>query len=136
MPREIGKSWERFGRRFVLRLSLKRPEEAVVMDEYDRRSALLGKDDKEFLKTCLVVGYKVLVSQALNPQQLALSDNESNNTQKEQVATLANGSRVEHARQSEAAGAAAAPSPAEADDAQASKAVPARAFLSGLMRHG
>ncbi|CAG9170061.1 hypothetical protein [Cupriavidus pinatubonensis] len=136
MPREIGKSWERFGRRFVLRLSLKRPEEAVVMDEYDRRSALLGKDDKEFLKSCLVAGYKVLVSQAFDTHALALSNNESNNTQKEQGSVLANESLVEQVSQSRATGAAIEPSLAEVADAQASKAVPARAFLGGLMKHG
>lgn len=136
MPREIGKSWERFGRRFVLRLSLKRPEEAAVMGEYDRRSELLGKDDKEFLKSCLIVGYKILSAQASGTQHLALSNNESNNTQKEHDGVLANESRVEQVSQPRAAGAVTEPSRAEAGDAQVSKAVPARAFLGGLMKHG
>ncbi|MCM3609249.1 hypothetical protein M4D49_27565 [Cupriavidus pauculus] len=136
MPREIGKSWERFGRRFVLRLSLKRPEEAAVMGEYDRRSELLGKDDKEFLKSCLIAGYKVLTSQAFDTQHLALSNNESNNTQKEHGGVLANESRVEQVSQPSVAGAASEARRAEAADAQVSKAVPARAFLGGLMKHG
>lgn len=52
MARTTSKSWERYGRRFLLRLSFKRPAELAVMDEFDRRSAELGKPDKEYLKLC------------------------------------------------------------------------------------
>lgn len=83
METKRGSSWSRYGRRFHLRLSYKRPMEEAVMSEYDRRSLLLGKDDKEFLKMCLVVGYQVIAAQSNNALQLALSANESNNTQKE-----------------------------------------------------
>ncbi|KAG0189380.1 hypothetical protein DFQ28_003506 [Apophysomyces sp. BC1034] len=76
-------NWGRYGRRFLLRLSLKRPEEVAVMDEYDRRSYLLGKDDKEFLKACLIAGYKVLSGKEIFYDDIELSDNESNNTKKE-----------------------------------------------------
>ncbi|MFM0265537.1 hypothetical protein [Paraburkholderia sediminicola] len=82
-----GESWERYGRRFHLRLSYKRPMEKAVMDEFDRRSTLLEKDDKEFLRMCLVVGYQVIAGQANRPLELALSTNESNNTPKEQSAS-------------------------------------------------
>ncbi|CAJ4321039.1 Uncharacterised protein [Burkholderia pseudomallei] len=84
METKRGSSWSRYGRRFHLRLSYKRPMEEAVMSEYDRRSRLLGKDDKEFLKMCLVVGYQVIAAQGNNALQLALSTNESNNTRKEQ----------------------------------------------------
>lgn len=55
-----GDSWDRWGRKVSLRFSVKRPEESQVMDEYDRRSKLIGKEDKEFLKACLLAGYAVL----------------------------------------------------------------------------
>ncbi|MDR8877562.1 hypothetical protein [Burkholderia multivorans] len=84
METKRGSSWSRYGRRFHLRLSYKRPMEEAVMSEYDRRSHLLGKDDKEFLKMCLVVGYQVIAAQGNGALQLALSTNESNNTRKEQ----------------------------------------------------
>lgn len=87
MPRKVGDSWERFGRRFILRLSFKRPEEKAVMEEFDRRSALVGKPDKEFLKRCLVFGYEVLSNRAIDTKYLVLSTNESNNTQKEHSGT-------------------------------------------------
>lgn len=82
MARTTSKSWERYGRRFLLRLSFKRPAELAVMDEFDRRSAELGKPDKEYLKLCLSVGNQILSAKALGSVSVALSNNESNNTQK------------------------------------------------------
>lgn len=136
MPRDTGKSWGRYGRRFLLRLSLKRPEEVAVMDEYDRRSDLLGKDDKEFLKACLIAGYKVLSGRALGTDPIALSANESNNTQKEQVPRLDNESGDAVPAQQPAPAAAELSRMSHQADGQTSKAVPAKSVLGGLMRHG
>jgi len=130
MPREEGTSWERFGRRFNLRLSLKRPEEKALMDEYDRRSELLGKDDKEFLKNCLVVGFRILVNEGVFNNNVALSSNESNNTGKQQPDhTSTNVS--DDAASATLAASVTSPVPAEA----AAPAVPAKSVLGGLMRH-
>ena len=95
MARTTSKSWERYGRRFLLRLSFKRPAELAVMDEFDRRSAELGKPDKEYLKLCLSVGNQILSAKALGSVSVALSNNESNNTQKDEVRFSSNESRVE-----------------------------------------
>jgi len=130
MPREEGSSWERFGRRFNLRLSLKRPEEKALMDEYDRRSELLGKDDKEFLKNCLVAGFRILVNEGISNNHIALSSNESNNTGKQQtVAASANvSSDAEPVRLT-------APVSAPVQAEATAPAVPAKSVLGGLMRH-
>jgi len=130
MPREEGSSWERFGRRFNLRLSLKRPEEKALMDEYDRRSELLGKDDKEFLKNCLVAGFRILVNEGILNNHVASYSNESNNTVKQQTvaASAKVSSDVEPVR-------LAAPVSAPVQVEAAAPAVPAKSVLGRLMRH-
>ncbi|AFK73066.1 TPA: hypothetical protein L4623_005346 [Pseudomonas aeruginosa] len=148
MARTTSKSWERYGRRFLLRLSFKRPAELAVMDEFDRRSAELGKPDKEYLKLCLSVGNQILSAKALGSVSVALSNNESNNTQKDEVRFSSNESRVEttvveqqqaqepeppsvprNAAQQERE---ATPPPA----AEQGRAPSAKGLLGGLMRHG
>ncbi|MBO8305139.1 hypothetical protein [Pseudomonas aeruginosa] len=148
MARTTSKSWERYGRRFLLRLSFKRPAELAVMDEFDRRSAELGKPDKEYLKLCLSVGNQILSAKALGSVSVALSNNESNNTQKDEVRFSNNESRVEttvveqqqaqepeppsvprNAAQQERE---ATPPPA----AEQGRAPSAKGLLGGLMRHG
>ncbi|MCC9290088.1 hypothetical protein [Pseudomonas aeruginosa] len=95
MASTTSKSWERYGRRYLLRLSFKRPAELADMDEFDRRSAELGKPDKEYLKLCLSVGIQILSAKASGSVSVALSNNESNNTQKDEVRFSSNDSRVE-----------------------------------------
>lgn len=142
MPKDIGKSWERFGRRFILRLSLKKPEEVAVMNEYDRRSELLGKEDKEFLKACLIAGYKVLANKGIAIDPIALSTNESNNTQKEQAAsTSPNESHAEKVTVVAAVTpvhSAAMPATDEPPVASSNEGsgVAAKRILGGLMKHG
>lgn len=142
MPKDIGKSWERFGRRFILRLSLKKPEEVAVMNEYDRRSELLGKEDKEFLKACLIAGYKVLANKGIAIDPIALSTNESNNTQKEQTAsTSPNESHAEKVTVVAAVTpvhSAAMPATDEPPVASSNEGsgVSAKRILGGLMKHG
>ena len=130
MPREVGTTWERYGRRFNIRLSLKRADEKALMDEYDRRSELLGKDDKEFLKSCLVAGFRILSSEGVSNNHVALSSNESNNTVKQHLvhATSHVGGN---------AGAAVAPDvPVAVPVTEASApVVPAKSVLGGLMQH-
>jgi hypothetical protein len=128
MPREVGKTWERFGRRFHIRLSLKRPAEVELMDEYDRRSEILGKEDKEFLKDCLVAGFRVLTNKGNSNNHVDLSSNEINNTGKQHAAhqpVSGNGGEVK----------TTAGSPV-ADEVPASTGVPAKLVLGGLMKHG
>ncbi|NMX77868.1 hypothetical protein HBO23_33425 [Pseudomonas sp. WS 5532] len=158
MARKTTESWARYGRRFLLRLSLKRPAEKEVMDEFDRRSALLGKPDKEYLKLCLTVGNQILSAKALSSVSVALSSNESNNTQKNHEGVLPRVSQVETPKEtaqpaaeigpvakpsdsdevlsvSEPTPIARAPAPAPADE-QADLPVSAKDALGGLMRHG
>ena len=148
-----GATWDRFGRRFVVRLSLKRPEEKAILDEYDRRTELLGRKDMDYLKACLVVGHKILSNKGFDAQDIALSTNESNNTAAEQLITPVPEARVrkgtpkkpevspaqplppgagagsEVAKQTETPGAL----PPQGGGA---KPTPARALLGGLMKHG
>ncbi|MDH0341968.1 hypothetical protein [Chromobacterium haemolyticum] len=138
MPKAVGKSWERYGRRFSLRLSLKRLEEVAIMNEYDRRSELLGKEDKEFLKSCLVAGFKVLTNKDFCSNELASLSNESNNTPKEHsVTVLPNGSREETAATVDtpppAPSTIAKPAP---ELSRQGSGVPAKGVLGGLMKHG
>ncbi len=136
MDREVGKSWARYGRRFVLRLSFKRPEEVAVMDEYDRRSKLLGKDDKEFLKDCLVVGCRLLLNKDISINTIALSTNESNNTQKEHYASVlpnesnSTGSTARSGTDQETSGREKKTGSKSVD-----LAVPAKSVLGNLMKH-
>lgn len=148
MARTTSKSWERYGRRFLLRLSFKRPAELAVMDEFDRRSAELGKPDKEYLKLCLSVGNQILSAKALGSVSVALSNNESNNTQKDEVRLSNNGSRTQttvveqqQAQEPEPQSVprnAARQEPEETPPAPAEqgRAPSARGLLGGLMRHG
>ncbi|HFH3476853.1 hypothetical protein [Pseudomonas aeruginosa] len=147
MARTTSKSWERYGRRFLLRLSFKRPAELAVMDEFDRRSAELGKPDKEYLKLCLSVGNQILSAKALGSVSVALSNNESNNTQKDETRISGNESRMEttvvgqQAQEPEPPNVPrntaqqereATPKPA----AEQGRAPSAKGLLGGLMRHG
>lgn len=142
MPKDIGKSWERFGRRFILRLSLKKPEEVAVMKEYDRRSELLGKEDKEFLKACLIAGYKVLANKGFVSDPIALSTNESNNTQKEHAAIVppneSHAEKVTAVAAVQPAQSVAMPATDEPPIASSNEGsgVSARGILGGLMKHG
>lgn len=130
MPREVGTTWERYGRRFNIRLSLKRTEEKALMDEYDRRSELLGKDDKEFLKSCLVAGFRLLANEGVSNNHVALSSNESNNTVKQHLVHATPNAGGDAG----AAVAAVAPVAAPVVEA-AAPAVPAKSVLGGLMQH-
>jgi hypothetical protein len=125
MRKSPGTSWERFGRRFELRLSLKNQDEKDVMDEYDRRSLLLGKNDKEFMKSCLIAGFKILYKTGNDSSSVALSNNESNNTQTEHSQeSLENVSCESVLAES-----------AVADAVPKGSGVPAKSVLGGLMRH-
>lgn len=148
MARTSSKSWERYGRRFLLRLSFKRPAELAVMDEFDRRSAELGKPDKEYLKLCLAVGNQILSAKALGSVRVALSNNESNNTRKDEARFSDNESRVEttvvgrqQAQEPEPPSVSrnavqqeceATPPPAT----EQVRAPSAKGLLGGIMRHG
>lgn len=99
MAKERGASWERYGRRFIVRLSLKQEEQRALLEEYDRRTALLGSEDKDFLVACLVAGFRVLTDRVrvmdvraeqsiMTPDPVALSANESNNTIEQQKSSV------------------------------------------------
>lgn len=147
MARTTSKSWERYGRRFLLRLSFKRPAELAVMDEFDRRSAELGKPDKEYLKLCLSVGNQILSAKALGSVSVALSNNESNNTLKDETRVSSNESRVETTVVEQQAQEPKPPSVPRNAAQQEREATPppvaehgrapsAKGLLGGLMRHG
>lgn len=112
------------------------------MDEYDRRSELLGKEDKEFLKACLIAGYKVLANKGIDHDPIALSTNESNNTQKEQASSASpNKSRAEKVAVVTAVTpvhSAVMPATDEPPVASSNEGsgVSAKKILGGLMKHG
>ena len=135
MPREVGKTWERYGRRFNLRLSLKRPDEVAVMNEYDRRSELLGQDDKEFLKSCLIAGFRVLSNEGLPNNSVALSTNESNNNEKQQSGSASANESNNGAGEIRPEVSQRGPSAAEFPAAVITPAVPAKSVLGNLMQH-
>jgi len=138
-----GKTWERFGRRFVLRLSLKREIEKSLLDEYDRRSAILGKEDKPFLRDCLIAGYQILINKGIDSVSIALSNNESNNTDQEQIITAAveATSKVKSVKKVEQPNVRAIsttqdqPKQAAPKVEEAAGREPAKNFLGGLMKH-
>ena len=145
-----GATWERYGRRFVLRLSLKRPEEKAVLDEYDRRSEVLSRDDKDYLKACLIAGHKMLSNKGVDDQCIALLSNESNNTPAEQLITPVPDVRARKSTskkpetstvgpelpRAEAGveGSTEAPVPVVPQGGPATR-TPAKALLGGLMKH-
>lgn len=71
-------------RKITFRLRPEQMDEANVLQDYDARSKLLGRADHDYIRRLLLVGHlfvsKLEVSEL---QSLALSTNESNNTEKE-----------------------------------------------------
>lgn len=85
MAKQTEITWLRYGRRFgPIRLSFNRILDREFIKAYDKRCELLGiQTDNAFLRDCLLAGFKTLVNEGALMQTLAVSTNESHNTQKQ-----------------------------------------------------
>lgn len=78
--------------KLVLRLSASQPDEARLLADFEKRSGRLGRPDSEYLRRLALVGHALLslVHPDLSDtalESVALSTNESNNTEKEPLAS-------------------------------------------------
>jgi len=138
------KSWGKFGRRFVVRLSYAKPEMKALMDEYDRRSQLIGAEDKAFLRECMLVGFKALCGEKSNG--ITAHQNKSNYEYTDGGKLReSNGSQAASDDESrrpvaEASAQEKAPEsprqPVETAPASDQPAIKASSLLGGLMQHG
>lgn len=86
-------------RKITFRLRPEQMDEANVLQDYDARSKLLGRADHDYIRRLLLVGHlfvsKLEVSEL---QSLALSTNESNNTEKEHLTASNNESQQQEGK--------------------------------------
>lgn len=79
-----GRKKSRYERRIQVRLSERKIDHQELLAEYDRRSKKLGKKDQDFLRLCMLSGYALIRGNRQSVScDVALSDNESHNTEKQ-----------------------------------------------------
>ncbi len=82
-------------RKIQFRLRPDQFDEANVLKDYDARSQLLGRADHDYIRRLLLIGHLFISKlDGTNTINLVLSSNESNNTEKELLASSDNVSNV------------------------------------------